>query len=376
MKDIMIKIKNNMFLNLLENRNWGVAILLLFSLSIWANEPYFKEQKHTEIQKISKEFQVSSSPSLYVSNRYGDITLLTDKNLKDKIKIEVEIKVSANDPSVAQSRIKEISVNFSQNASDVWAKTQIAESNSFFGLRGRKSSVQMKINYKVSLPVKTHLTLENKYGNIFLNRIEHDVKIDAQYGNLQLGEVLANAKLDLEYISKANMESIKYIDMDASYSNIFVEKADKVDLEASYTNLKLGSIKQLQADVSYGNFDINEADFLSLESDYTNVSIGKISNQLSVDSDYGRVIVKEVLPTTKSVSMKSSYASISVNYHRNWSFNYYFSTSYASLRTPDNLPFTERDHRQTSKYVKGSKGKANNLFRIESDYGGVSITEE
>lgn len=352
------------------------GIFLFFSLSLWANEPYYREQKYTEIKKINKEFQVGSSSSLFVSNRYGDITFLTDVTLKDKIKIEVEIKASANNLSDAQSRIKQITVDFNQKSSDVLARTIIEQNNSFFKGFGKKSSINIQINYKISLPVKTQIIVENKYGNIFLNKTERDLKIDAEYGGLQLGEIWANAELDLEYITKANISIAKRVDLETSYSTISIEKADRIDLKASYSNFKIGNIKQVEANLSYGIFDINETDFLNLDGDYTNIAIGKVSNQLSVENDYGTIVIKEILPTTKSVNVNSSYANVSINYHPDWSFDYHFSTSFASLNVPKNLPFTEKNKRMMSNTLKGNKGKSDNVFRVESDYGGVTITEK
>lgn len=351
------------------------GIFLFFSLSLWANEPYYREQKYTEIKKINKEFQVGSSSSLFVSNRYGDITFLTDVTLKDKIKIEVEIKASANNLSDAQSRIKQITVDFNQKSSDVLARTIIEQNNSFFKGFGKKSSINIQINYKISLPVKTQIIVENKYGNIFLNKTERDLKIDAEYGGLQLGEIWANAELDLEYITKANISIAKRVDLETSYSTISIEKADRIDLKASYSNFKIGNIKQVEANLSYGIFDINETDFLNLDGDYTNVSIGKVNNQLSVENDYGAIVIKEILPTTKSVNVNSSYASVSINYHSDWSFNYHFSTSFASLNVPKNLPFTEKSKRMMSSTLRGNKGKSDNVFQVASDYGGITITE-
>ncbi|GET46091.1 hypothetical protein RCZ01_13930 [Capnocytophaga felis] len=336
----------------------------------------FIQYKHTETKTIRKEFKVNESASLFVANKYGTITLITDENNTNKINIEVQIKVSSNNPSDVQERIKQISVDFSNSGSNyVSAKTIIDNNSSFFKSFGQKKSISFQINYTISLPEKIKISLENEYGDIFINKTQSFLKINADYGSVNLGDILSDAEINLEYSPNSSIDQIKNLNLNADYSKMNIGKANYIKANCDYTNLSIDRVKEIVANMDYNGISISELEKGQIYASYCGVSVGKVSENITIDSDYGGIKLKEILPHTNLVKINAEYAGISLGYHPNWEFQYEFFNSYGKISVPENLPYTKKNVKMMETTVSGKKGSGKNTFIISSKYAGIKIYE-
>lgn len=352
-----------------------ITIIIFFLCGIsFASETPFVQKKHTETKTIRKEFNVGALSSLFVANKYGNITLMNDQHNKNKITIEVTIKVSSNSQSQVTNRLKEISVDFKQSGSDVSAKTRIESGSSLFNLFG-KSSVKMQINYKIWLPVKTKISLENTYGNIFLDKTEADLKIEASYGSVQLNEVYSKAKLNLAYSPNSSIKYIHHLDMNADYSTISVSNANYIKNRSDYSKLKIDKVRELSASMDYGTISVKSVETADINTTYCGVSIGQVAKELKLSAGYASVKIEEVLPSAHLVEISSEYAGVSVSYHPKWDFSHSFSNAFAKIHIPNHLPYDKKNISMMNSHISGSKGKSNNIFKINCEFGAIEVNE-
>lgn len=355
---------------------WSVvALAMKHSSEIGENDSSI-QYKHTETKTIRKEFKVSESASLFVSNKYGTITLITNENNTNKINIEVQIKVSSDNLNDVKERIKQISVNFSNSGSNsVSAKTVIDNNSSFFKSFGRKKSINFQINYTISLPEKVKISLENEYGDIFLNKTQGFLKISAEYGSINLGDILSDAEINLEYSPNSSIDQIKNLKLNSDYSKLSIGKANYIKANCNYTNVSIDKVKEIIANVDYNGISMSELEKGQIYADYCGISIGKVSESIIIISNYGGVKLKEVLPKTNLVEIRAEYAGVSVGYHFNWEYQYEFSNSYGKISMPENLPYTQKNVKMKETIIKGTKGSGKNTFTVSSKYSGIKIYE-
>lgn len=355
---------------------WSVTVLAMkHSFEIDENNSSI-QYKHTETKTIRKEFKVSESSSLFVLNKYGTITLVTDENNTNRINIEVQIKVSSNNLNDVKERIKQISVDFSNSGSNsVSAKTVIDNNSSFFKNFGRKKSISFQINYTISLPEKVKISLKNEYGDIFLNKTQSFLKINAEYGSINLGDIISDAEISLEYSPNSSIDQIKSLNLNSDYSKVSIGRANYIKANCDYTNLSIDRVKEIVANMDYNGISVSELEKGQIYANYCGVSVGKVSENITIDSDYGGIKLKEILPQTKLVKINAGYSGISVGYHSNWEFQYEFSNSYGKISMPENLPYTKKNVKMMETIISGTKGSGKNMFTISSKYAGVKIYE-
>src|SRR4030065_580807 len=162
-----------------------LLLCLLIPLAIFASE---KKGKYTKNKTISKEFKVSKDATLNVSNKYGNIDIVTWN--ENKIVVIVKITTNGDDEDKVKKRLEEITVEFDANSSNVSAKTMIDKAAATWNFWGNKNNVTMEINYLIKMPITNNVNLSNDYGGINLNKLEGKATINCDYGKLNIGELL------------------------------------------------------------------------------------------------------------------------------------------------------------------------------------------
>ena len=155
------------------------------------------QQEAQEFTKtIKKEFPISQTGTVDLTNKYGKVEVHTwDRN---RVKIDVSIVVDARSESAAQEVFDRIQIDFSNDDAFVKAETSIESSNSWWkGSWNNKSEFQ--VNYEVYMPSTCDLNLDNQYGNSNVEAISGSADVKVKYGDFQLEGVGGDLKVYLGY---------------------------------------------------------------------------------------------------------------------------------------------------------------------------------
>ncbi|MDO9037972.1 MAG: hypothetical protein Q7U59_06460, partial [Lutibacter sp.] len=138
-----------------------LLLFLLIPLAIFASE---KKGKYTKNKTISKEFKVNKDATLNVSNKYGNIDIVTWK--ENYIEVIVKITTNGDDEDKVKKRLEEITVEFNANSSNVSAKTMIDKAATTWNFWGNRNNVNKEINSQIKMPITNNVNLSNDYGGI------------------------------------------------------------------------------------------------------------------------------------------------------------------------------------------------------------------
>lgn len=191
----------------------------------------------SEVEKrINKEFTVQSDGSLAIDNKYGSIDIAIGES--NRIKMEVVMKVKAGSEKKAQETLDRISIDMSQSGNRVSAATNISSTSGWMSWFDT-GNVEMEINYNVLVPADIYLDLKQKYGSIFVETTDRDLRIDLGYGDVRLGDINAKLSLQMAY-SNGSLSRIKDGDFMLSYSDLEMEDARAVRIDMKYTDVSMG----------------------------------------------------------------------------------------------------------------------------------------
>lgn len=350
----------------------AIVFLLLFPALLMATDGKYK---YTKNKTINKEFTVNNNAMLEVDNSFGNVDIVTWN--ENRIVIEVRIETHGNNEEKTQKRLDAIDVNFSATSSLVSAKT-IFNKNGKKNWFGNNNNTSMEINYTIKMPVSNSLDLSNDYGSININRLEGHAKINCDYGQLIIGELMAdNNSLNFDYTSKSTIGYMKSGKINADYSGFTLDKAERLDLNADYTNSKIGEVNEIHYNCDYGKITVDKVANLEGIGDYISHRIGTVSGNLNINADYGSIKIERLTSSVKNVIIKSDYTSIKVGYNSGLNFDFILDLEYASLSGEEDLTVQHSDKRNTSKRLTGYHGSKNsgNTLNINSEYGGLTLTK-
>ena len=350
-----------------------LIIIFLLPVLVLANHGKFNG-KYTKEKTVKKEYTVNSDALLEIDNSYGNVDIISWN--ENRTVIEVYIKTNSNDEEKAQKRLDDITIEFSGSSSIVSAKTVFKTKKSSWKFWGKDNSVKMEINYIIKVPVTNSVNLENDYGAISLDKLEGHAKISCDYGQLHIGELWAeNNSLNFDYTNNSTIAFMKSGKIDADYSGFTLEKGEKLELNADYTNSEIQDIGDINYNSDYGKVVIGSADKVVGVGDYVTNRIGTITGSLDLNTDYGSIKVERLEGSAKNVTIEADYTGVKLGFAPDYNFNFYIDLSYASLKGDDDVTVTKSHKDNSRRTYEGYHGNNNsgNTVRINSDYGGVTF---
>ncbi|MCK8520549.1 hypothetical protein M0D21_03155 [Aquimarina sp. D1M17] len=353
-----------------------ILLFIFIPLLAVANNGELKG-KYTKEKNLKKEFSVNANALLKISNDYGNLDI-TAWN-ENRVVMEITIKVSGNNEEKVIKKLESIDVEFDASSQMVSAKTVFNKGDKSWWDKwtsGWGNNLNMKINYKVKVPVTNNVDFNNDYGSITLDKIEGDAKINCDYGQIIIGELMGSSNyINIDYTNNSSIRYMKTGKINADYSDFEVGDSDRIELNADYTQSKFKSVKSLSYNCDYGGIRIERGGKVSGNSDYVDTKIGSIDRELNIESDYGSIVVESLQPSVKSVSIDTDYTGISLGYASGCNFDFTFKSSYGGIKVDDGVTIQKKYVKDSKKEYQGHVGQPNsgNTINIYSSYGSVKL---
>jgi hypothetical protein len=246
--------------------------LLVFALApllSMANTGDNVEKKRT----ISKSYTVGPDDRLSIENSFGNIVVTTwDKN---EIQVDIEIGVHANSDDRAQRMMDQINVTDHQGDKEIGFKTEIGNMGKGKD-NGGEDNRKFYVDYKVSMPSRNPLRIENSFGKINIPDFAGNASLTSKFGELTTGKI-PNARIIHVEFGKAEIGDLNNADVVFKFNSkstiAGISGNSKVDVQfCSQVSLFVDkSIGELSLFQSYSTIDLKVPDDLSAQFDvYTN----------------------------------------------------------------------------------------------------------
>ena len=323
-------------------------------------------EKSEAERRIQKEFVVKADGFLSVDNRYGKIDIAIGES--NQIKMEVVIKVRAGSDKKAQESLDRISIDISQSGNRVSASTSVS-STSGWSSWFDSGNVEMEINYNILVPADIFLELRQKYGSIFVETTNRDLRIDLSYGDLRLGDINAKLSLEMAY-SDGNMSRINTGELVLSYSDLEMEDAEavKVDMTTAYSDFRGIDIYDLTYRGKYDDVSVERVQTIDMESAYSGMRIGGLSSHGHFDMRYGDLQVSNIAAGFSRLDINTSYTGVKLRFLPGASFTIDAQNNYCPINHHD-LRVSEDIQKAGSSILKASKGTGGGLIMARMNYG-------
>lgn len=360
--------------------------LVLFSMSAPVKDILIITKKKYS-KTVEKTFPIDSKGEVAITNKYGNIEMLTWD--KDKVQIKVDIVVNATSESVAEDVFESIAIEFSGSKDLVSAETVIETKSNYWWNWGKNIKSDFEINYEIYMPATCSVNFDNKYGNINMMDLDNDAEIDVKYGNFTMGDLEGDLTLYLGYgngyigavqdvqaevsYSKLRCDYVKDFTGQTKYSGITINSARKITVETKYDNYNVGEVIEFFNEGKYDNLIIDQAGAVVIETKYTDLKIGQLKQSLSAELSYGGIKIKELDKGFEEISVESNYAGIQIGVQESTRFDLQLQSKYVEVELAESMDVkVEEDGSEKhiqGKYNGGGKGK----ISLEMDYGFVKI---
>jgi hypothetical protein len=329
-------------------------------------------------KKVSKSYQLSQNSKLSVSNKYGNIDVRDwDKN---EVKIDVEIIVHDINKDKADDALNSVEIEFSTNDNEIVVNTDY--SDEFFNLVGKNyhsENKKFEVNYKIMLPPSLSVKIENKYGDLFVSKLNSTSYLDVAYGNLQANELIANAKEEMSEISlsysKGNIEKCKWLKLNLKYSRLNIDDSKALIVISKYSKLFVQKGSSIVCESKYDTYEVGALANFVTNAQYSNFKFDAIVKKINLNTKYSDVRVLNIPLSFESIDIENSYGTINLGIADDASYRIDGYAKYAKIEYPGDSKVNEFEENNEFK-VQGVVGKeAESLpnIKINTKYGGVKL---
>lgn len=348
----------------------SLIFLFVFGLSAKAIE---------ETKTVKCGYQIDSSASVELNNQYGEIEIVDWD--KDSVKVEATIEVRSDDVFAARELFELVEVTCRGNRTNVVVNTEWTEASNIWkrgAIDFKKrygSDKNLVINYKVYMPTSCRLTINNRFGDVYLPNYEGALRIEIAHGDLRAREVKDARKIEVKY-GKILIKNLEQGLIYLSYGNLIVDKADRVTLESKSSNVEFFEIEKLSIDSRNDDIRLEQVNTVRGQLTYSQMRVKEIVRQLDLNTNYGDVIIKSIKNDFYSIRLNGSSTDYDLEFEENSTFQFSVESSgNKSVSFMKEAEFTEEEKDGNTNFIKGflRNKEAKSLVDIVSKNGYISF---
>jgi hypothetical protein len=337
-----------------------VVLLPVFGYASNENHAYNKEKY------ISKTYSVNDDAQINISNSYGNINVyLWDEN---KISVQVNIKVSGNNEKKINERINSIDVDLAATLSKVSAKT-LFTTNEWKG-----SNISYEINYIVKIPRNGSIDLQNKYGNISVDKLNGSSEIECKYGSIFLGQFKNKANnIRIAYSPNSSINSIDKINLQSQYSEVDFQKVNQINIDGNYNTFNFQNVGILNITSNYTKIYSKSIQKIAIDGNYLTMKLGEIGNSLIANSNYSDIQFS-ASNKINTITINGNYSNSKITCASDYAFDINVNLKYGSFSDNVGLKYSLKSEKNFSKsYTAYHISQGKSKISINTNYGSVQL---
>ena len=352
----------------MKTTRFKLTVLLLF-LSVGISSQVFASDEY--IKSFDGKYAVKDGALLTIENKYGDIEI---KNWEvDSVVIKATITAHAASEAKAETLFKGIEINMDQIGKTIMAFTEMEKSF--------KTGNKFSIDYEVFMPDYMQISLNNKFGNIYINTVRAKTNINLSYGNLLAEKFLYPNEKPLSSINlayaKATINECNRTKLTLKYSKMNIGTSETLVVVSRFSKLHLDNNLSLIADSKYDAINImNTESVLISQGQYSDIKIGNVSRNLNLTLRYGNCKVDSVSSDFENISLNNQYVPCRISIAEGASYMLEAETKYCDISYPSNSRITENIKNNSETKIKvliGNNESPKANVHVISEYGNVSL---
>jgi hypothetical protein len=348
-------------------------LLLAFPLSA---------QSVSEKRNFTKSISLVNEARLEINNKYGDIHISSWK--KDSVHIMAEIEAFAPNHSRLQKMLDGIEINISGTGSLIRAETEFGKEitvllESFKGITGKiiDYDSRVQINYYIDIPDYVEISIENQFGDIFMENNTGTISVSLSKGNFEASSLNRLSDLSLDF-GNAEIGSVKSGMINSTFSKIKISQSEDLSINSTSTKFDLGKAGKVNVESRRDKFYIGTISGISGISYFTDYKIETLTGTTDLDLKYGSFEVERVDDAFEKINLDSDYSDITAEFDPSASFEFDIRHTNSFVVLPDKNIKSEKEALNEDKKEYLITGKIGNIpgtrrVKIDARRGNIYI---
>jgi hypothetical protein len=261
---------------------------------------------------------------LEITNKYGQI--LINNSVNDSVSVKVEVIAYGKDRSSATKIMDRVDFDFVQTNQYLTLETVLdRKSGAFKELwnnigdysKTLLSKNKLEINYVVSVPVGTALTLNNKFGDVFIADRNQKVDIDMSHGDLRANDLNASSSITLSY-GKAQIKEIKDGNLVLKSSQVTIKSIGAAGIESVSSEIMISKANEVTLNSRSDKLiEITKVERLEGKMALSNLKLGELLKSLDINLRYTDISIRQIPFNFSLIRIEGKYSDIDLDFDAN-----------------------------------------------------------
>ena len=292
----------------------------------------------TETRSFMKSVPADMSSRLELTNKYGSIHITAWD--KDSVNVRVELKGYAPSREKLRKMFDGITVNFTEARELLSVKTEFTQSigmlfENFKGMTGKFITYESKveINYYVNVPSYINLTVDSRYGDVFMEDIGGQSSVAVSNGSLKAGTLGKGTSLSLTFCD-ASVSRIESGNVKSSFSELSVRDAGDLSVSSVSSRFEIGEAGKIYTESRRDKFFIDELASFEGDSYFSEIRIGVLREKIDFTTKYGNLDARNIERGFRNVTINSSFTDLILEFSENSSYEFEIRELNSSVGLP------------------------------------------
>ncbi|HKK43198.1 MAG TPA: hypothetical protein VJ963_12365 [Bacteroidales bacterium] len=353
----------------------SVNILFLLFSSLFA-------QKETETRNFIKTVPVSEETSLEISNKYGTVQVTPWD--KDSVLIRAEVKAYAPNHSRLDKMFDGVNININDSKYLVKAETDFTQSismlfESFKGMTSKLISYdsRVEINYYVKAPEYITLGIDNKYGDVYMEKTTGKCSVSVSNGSFKANSLGSGTSLTFTFCN-ATINSVQSGKINANFSDITIGETGDIFINSISSRFDIKNAGSVKVDSRKDKLYLGKTDKLTGTSYFTDYNVQSLSGAIDLSTKYGSINTDLVEKNFESVDITSNYTDVNLAFDKVSSYSLEIRQTNSFVVLPDKIAKTEKkslndDRKEYIIYGTVGSNPGNRKVRIDATRGNIYL---
>ena len=318
-------------------------------------------------KEYTENFKVSKGVTLETDTKYSGVELLTWE--KDEIDVLAVVEIKAGNKARAEEKLEKIEIEINKSGNTVFVETDFQD--------GWSRNVKTEIKFTIKAPAYVNLTMDNAYGDLFIQENAGLVILDMRYGNLRAGKLARGNEKPMNQIefaySNGTIDEAGYLQLELAYSDLEIGNSDMLYVENKYSKLLGEKAGGIITEGAYDKYFFDEIDSFEGELRYSGLKFEALNKKLNVESRYTHVKILKLSRGFKSIDASLSYGNIYLNVEEGTAFKLEGESRYGNIRVAQEGKLSKKKE-GTSTSVWGTVGSnPKATINVVTRYGNIEI---
>lgn len=263
---------------------------------------------------FKRSYSIPANGKVEVVSKYGEVIVQT-WNL-DSVRFEVVVRAEGKNSSAVAKSMDRVEIKFRKVGSVVSAVTEISSGNGFFGsvmseIEGAMGSNKLKVDYQVWLPKNVMLSVENKYGDLYLTSMDGRVDLDISHGDIKANDLSKSLNLKHNY-GKSSFGKLNGGIFTLRGAEMRIDEAQNLNVESGSSEIRVDKIQRIQLNSRNDKIHILEANEIICEGSFTNLTADLLNGSARLDFSYGDIYLGRIVKDFNSVDITGKSTDINL----------------------------------------------------------------